>query len=224
MLEEEPALGRWLRFLPLPISRGSCGRWKTKSRHLQPHVSPESLSCLTFRPCTRLPSVLCSYASPDFQLEAEQSRTSTALGSLFRNQRNVSITLKPSTLGNVVGPGVTLVELGMQLLHITWRKTHLRRHNGDKGHWQPMAQQAFPDAPSFTSMKGWQLSVWPGARASCWLLVVSQMKKSEWTSVRKSVPPITKVQAPWGLPRLKSGSSADFLLFCPLSLLALIHY
>lgn len=82
------------------------------SRHLQPHVSLESMSCLTFRPCTRLPNVLCSYASLAFQLEAEQSRTSTALGSLSRNQENVSTTLKPSMLRDVAGSGVALVELG----------------------------------------------------------------------------------------------------------------
>lgn len=40
MLKEEPALGEWLSFLPLPISRGNCGRWKTKSRHLQLHGAP----------------------------------------------------------------------------------------------------------------------------------------------------------------------------------------
>lgn len=78
MLKEESALGGWLWFLPLPISRGNCGRWKTKSRHLQPHVSPESSSCLTFRPCTG--SLMCSAPMPSlsFQLEAEQNRTSTA--------------------------------------------------------------------------------------------------------------------------------------------------
>lgn len=142
---------------------------------------------------------------------------------LSRNQENVSTTLKPSTFGDVAEPGVTLVEL-VQLLCVTWRKLHLRRRSGDKSQWQPMALQAFPDGPSCKRMRGWLLPVWAGARASCWLLVVSQMKKSEWTSVRKSVPPITKVQEPCGLPRLQSGSSADCLLFHPQSLLALNNY
>lgn len=56
--------------------------------------------------------MLCSHASPAFQQEAEQRRTSTALGSFSRNQENVSTTLKPSMLGDVAEPGVALVELG----------------------------------------------------------------------------------------------------------------
>lgn len=77
MLKEKPALGGWLRFLPLPISRGNCGRWKTKSRHLQPHVSPESMSCLTFSLAQDSP--VCSVPMPAYLSSWKRSGVGQAL-------------------------------------------------------------------------------------------------------------------------------------------------